>query len=419
MKLDANSIKWLEIHCANCEGSKDKESREERIKWVNLHRHDIQQIARDPEGTFDKGVLDGKGWKEADSPFCFVAACRELAAAWSDPNFETHLPIGFDGSANGLQHLSLLIGELKSAGMVNLLGAFDPNDTPRDVYAILIARAVELIEADDCDYAHWWRECFELLSPKQKRKLLKQPIMTFAYSVTLKGATDQIAEVYESFRKNAKPPKGAFRYLAKKVREACKEQLRGPKTVMDYIQDVAKHCAKEGRFLEWTSPSGFPVSNRYQKPNIVTVTCFCDGVRVEHNIADGVTDQIKHGKVKHAAAPNFVHSLDAAHLVKVINAAASEDAAASEGIDLLTVHDSFYCLAPHATRLLAIILDELHRLYRDNDPLEDLRNRNVSDPDILPVPAKGPLLTGYVTFGDRPDQVHPLELLRRAKYGFK
>ena len=380
--------KWLEIHCANCEGSTDKKSRDERRKWASEHRQDIQDIASDPIGTFDSRVLDGRGWKSADSPFCFVAACRELAAAWKDPeNFETHLPIGFDGSANGLQHLSLLIGDFKSGSMVNLLS----NDhSPRDVYATLIARALELIEADDCDHARWWRKCFdERLSQKEQRKLLKQPIMTFAYSVTPRGATRKIAKVYYgSLHQKVEPADGAFGYLARKVLEACALELSGPKRVMDYICAVADHCTDQGRFLEWTSPSGFPVSNRYQVPNIVTVNCMRGSVRVaEHEIADGVTDQIDHSKVLSAAAPNFVHSLDAAHLIKVVNAAVSEGIS-----DLLTVHDCFYCLAPQATRLHKIILAELADLYRDNEPLAELHSQNVSDPDILPVPPKGVLM---------------------------
>jgi hypothetical protein len=411
MKLNGDTY-WLEIHCANCEGSTDKKSRDERIEWVREYHQDIKDIAKDPHGTFDSRVLGGRGWKSAGSPFGFVAACCELTAAWSDPqNFETHLPIGFDGSANGLQHLSLLIGDTESAAMVNLL-SFDPDDhTPSDLYGNLIAKAIELIEVDACNHACWWRERFATLEPRNRRKLLKQPIMTFAYSVTDYGATRQIAKVYESFPKGAKPPNGAFIYLARKVREACEQVLHGPKRVMDYICEVTEHCAGQGRFLEWTSPSGFPVSNRYQVPNIVTVTCRRGSVRVaDHNIADGVTDQINHSKVKAAAAPNFVHSLDSAHLVKVVNAAASE------GIDLLTVHDCFYCLAPQATRLHDIILAELIDLYRNNDPLAELRSRNVSDPDILPVPPKGVFVTigkGWV------EQIQiPLDLLKEAKNAF-
>jgi DNA-directed RNA polymerase, mitochondrial len=238
--------------------------------------------------------------------------------------------------------------------------------------------------------------------------------MTFAYSVTPAGATLQIARVYKSFPQNAKPANGAFGYLAKKVLQACALELSGPKRVMDYICAVADHCAKEGRFLGWTSPSGFPVSNRYQKPNVVNVTCLRGCVRVaQHRVADGVTDEIDHAKAVAAAAPNFIHSLDAAHLIKVVNAAVSE------GItDLLTVHDCFYCLAPHATRLHNIILGELANLYDNNDPLTELRSRNVSVPDILPVPPKG---TPF-TWADGKDRgwrtSFSLERVKKAKNAF-
>jgi hypothetical protein len=61
----------------------------------------------------------------------------------------------------------------------------------------------------------------------------------------------------------------------------------------------------------------------------------------------------------------------------------------SQGItDILTVHDSFYCLAPQATRFRDIILQELAELYR-GDPLAELRHRNVGDPDLLPLPEYG------------------------------
>jgi DNA-directed RNA polymerase len=379
--------RWLEIHCANCEGSTDKLSRDDRIKWVADHRQDIRDIASDPVGTFDK-------WRDAG--FAFVAACRELAAAWDDPeDFVTHLPIGFDGSANGLQHLSLLIDDWVACWMVNLLPTDD--DSPSDIYDMMITRAIGLIEADDCDDANWWRERLRKLSQKQRRKLLKPPVMTFAYSVTAYGATDQIAEAYKSFRQNAQPSKDGFRYLADKVLKACALELAGPKSVMDHICALAERCADENRFLEWTSPSGFPVSNRYQKLKMVTVNCMSGKLRIaQHRVAGGVTNKINRKKVVSAAAPNFIHSLDAAHLIKVVNAAVSE------GItDLLTVHDCFYCLAPQASRLQEIILGELAALYHDNDPLTDLCVQNATDM---------PFTRGRIPF--------PLHRLKDAKNAF-
>ena len=79
------------------------------------NRRLIQKIADDPEDTFElvEGTLKAR--------FVIVAACRELAAAWEDPdNFETHLPIGFDGTCNGLQHLALIARDPETGYMVNV-----------------------------------------------------------------------------------------------------------------------------------------------------------------------------------------------------------------------------------------------------------------------------------------------------------
>jgi DNA-directed RNA polymerase len=409
-KLNGDTY-WLKVHCANCAGH-DKISRADRINWVDEHRQDIVAIKADPFGTFDKGVLDGKGWRDADKPFCFVAACREVAAGWDDPNFVTHLPIAFDGTANGLQHLTHLSGDFDAAGLVNLWSdeLLLTDDTPSDVYATIIARAIELIKVDLRDHAHWWCERFKVLDSTQQRKLLKQPIMTYAYSVTPNGATRQIKKAYRSFRQNAEPAKGGFKYLAGKVLEACERELRGPAREMEYIRKLTQLCTDQDRFLEWTSPSGFPVSNRYQKPNYIIVECNSGTVRVKHKIADGCTDEIRKKKALNSAAPNFVHSLDAAHLVKTVNAAVSE------GItDLLTVHDSYACLAPQATRFHEIITEQLHEMYRDHDPRGDLRRRN--DPDgTVEVPLPGtPVKWGD---GETAEIVFDLEGVRRAPNAF-
>jgi DNA-directed RNA polymerase len=387
MRLNREGTYWLEIHCANCEGSTDRKRREDRIRWVAEHRQQIQDIANDPFGTFDL-------WKDADSPFCFVAACRELAAAWNDPeNFVTHLPVAFDGSANGLQHLALLIRDIRAAYMVNLIGAADDGGNrietdPQDVYGIVIAKAIELLKADDHDRARWWCDRLELLTPRQVRKLLKQPIMTYSYSVTLSGATKQIAEAYGELRPNAWPDEGGFKYLAEKVLKACELLLPGPTKVMEYIRALAQHRMDQKLFLEWITPSGFPVLNRYHELNEPeTINLKTYGVRVRHNIVLEFKSEIWETKTIFAAAANFVHSMDAAHLIRTVNSCVSE------GItDILTVHDCFYFLAPQATRGREIVCKELGDLYGYNHPLTELRRRNVSDPSnpaLFPVPPYG------------------------------
>ena len=92
--------------------------------------------------------------------------------------------------------------------------------------------------------------------------------MTFAYNVTPYGMADQIKEIYPEISQK-EPPEGRARfYLAERIREACKEVLQGPAEVMEYICSLAGHCADEDRPLEWTSPTGFPICIRHQKPKM-------------------------------------------------------------------------------------------------------------------------------------------------------
>src|SRR5262249_53552002 len=121
--LTSRGIEWLEIHCANCgafEGV-DKKSFADRRAWVHENKKDILEIAKSPSDTFDK-------WKNADKPFAYVAACRELKDAWDDSKGFTHLPIPFDGSCNGIQHLALLARDQDAAVRVNLVNSETPHD---------------------------------------------------------------------------------------------------------------------------------------------------------------------------------------------------------------------------------------------------------------------------------------------------
>ena len=67
-------------------------------------------------------------------------------------------------------------------------------------------------------------------------------------------------------------------------------------------------------------------------------------------------------------------------------------AAKSDGIhDIIPVHDSYACLAPYAQRFGQIIRAQMAMLYDPFDPLRALRDANVDDPNLLPLPPLGNL----------------------------
>jgi Autographiviridae RNA polymerase len=222
--------------------------------------------------------------------------------------------------------------------------------------------------------------------------------MTFAYSVTLSGMVKQIKTVgreIKIFARQApcvyglKPNDqptcscGAF-FLAQKVNEACELILPEPTRIMKFIRELSEYCTDNERPLEWVSPTGFPVANRYNISNKELVYGTEDGCDVKYTVANGVLPKIREPKARNSSAPNYIHSRDAAYLIKVVNAANAE------GIpNLVTVHDAFACHAPQAQRFGQIIREQLSKMYIDVRVLFDLRNENIraNDKHRAPPPA--------------------------------
>jgi DNA-directed RNA polymerase len=378
LPLGGDGTRWLEINCANCGGFKgiDKRPWDERVEWAKHEKKMIQRVARDPDCTIDI-------WREADRKFAFVAACRELTAAWEDPDhFKTHLPIEFDGSANGIQHLALLARDPDAARRVNLIWS----DSPRDVYQEIINHVRESLEADGRKSAQWWAKKFKILDnrPGKIRKLIKTPAMTFAYNATPHGMAENIAEVYREEFEGLEPKEDVGRFLAKQIIEACREILSKPARVMEYICELSDHCSDAGRALDWISPTGFPVRNDYRAAKKRRINLLrANGKRLRHTILDGVTKKIRKRAARNASAPNYVHSQDASHLVRVINAAVAE------GItSIAPVHDAFACLAPQAREFTGAIRTELAEMYIGvpGKELRLLRGYNRNHVDNLPMP---------------------------------
>jgi DNA-directed RNA polymerase len=319
----------------------------------------------------------------------------EFSRARKDPQgFITHLPIGFDGTCNGIQHLALLSRDEEAGRLVNLTDT----DTPQDIYRVVTDYIMQLLEDEhsrlrsgnkkinDAWCYDWWRERLSGLSDKNKRKLFKNPTMTFPYSATSEGRGDAIVDVYkELFRLNklTEPLDQARNFLAKAVKVACEEKLKGPVEIMKYIRRLALYRLQQDKFLEMQSVTGFPFINMYHEPNVIDIDLDSFGLR--STVADGALPETKDVKILNAASPNFIHLLDATHLMLTVLGANEEGIS-----DILPVHDSYSCLASRATRFGKVIRARMAMLHA-SDPLRALRNHNVDDPNILPLPKRGNL----------------------------
>jgi DNA-directed RNA polymerase len=257
-----------------------------------------------------------------------------------------------------------------------------------DIYLDLAKRVGQQSLVEDDRWADYWRKEFEWLGERGIRKLFKPPVMTFAYNVTEPGMVRQIYDEYfelllkhnrpypQLLNAKGKPDPGRYGYLAKKARAAAMKLLPKPAAVMRYLGALVANQTYQNLCLECVSPTGFVWGNRYHLPRLKTVNMFSGGERMQYRVAEGCRPIVDQEAIR-KAAPNFVHSMDAAHLIRVVNAATAED------IETLTVHDCFACLAPDAERFNRIIRVELAMLYAGQDHLRTLRDR--ASAPILPM----------------------------------
>jgi DNA-directed RNA polymerase len=367
---------WLKVHVANT-GDFNKVSKrplEERVRWVDENMSMIADVAIAP--------LRNLSWLKADKPFLFLAACFDLTSATeTGTSYISRLPVSFDGSCSGLQHLCAMT-RAPEGHLVNLTDGAKP----QDVYATVAERVKTRIEADasrtEWDEGQEWRgEVAKLaLAYGIERKLTKRNVMTYFYSSKKFGMAAQqqtdLMDVLDEevlVGKRGDHPFGVYaegridhssdaaHYLAGHVYEAIEEIISLPAQAMVFLQKAAKALAHEGKPLSWVTPTGLPWCNRYHVKTMEKVHLWLHDRGVQLRIATGDQPTIDKTKSANGVAPNFVHALDAAHLSFVAAAAAREGITA-----LATVHDSFGCLPSRARRFNQIIREEFVRELSPN-----------------------------------------------------
>lgn len=126
--LTERGVYWLKVHCANTYGN-DKVSYNDRVKWTDSNRKQIVACAEDP-------LSYKEYWGNADKPWQFLAACFEYARYVKEgAGMLSYLPIGLDGSCNGLQNFSAMLHDPIGGKATNLI----PGKVPADIYSEVAA----------------------------------------------------------------------------------------------------------------------------------------------------------------------------------------------------------------------------------------------------------------------------------------
>lgn len=377
---DDGDLRTLAIAGAGFAGI-DKVSYEESEQWVYTHEEHILKSAENP--------LTYRWWTEQDEPFQFLHFCLEwkrckeyLANNGSIIGFECDLKIPFDGTCSGLQHYSCILRDEVGGSAVNLID----HSKPADIYQQVSDKVVPLIEQDLLStteatrlYAQAW------LAHGVNRKVVKRCVMTLAYGSAQYGFGNQI---WQDWTKSDPIFKGiqfkSAQYLAKYIYQEVGSIVVKAMEGMKYLKYLAGVLVKEGYPIEWITPLGLPIQQIYLKMTTSIIQLNIAGVRYRlYSPEISKKEDLAVTKQVNGVAPNFIHSLDATHLMMVVN-----DTHLS---NYTTIHDSFGTSLGETSTLKKAIREKMVELYTKNQPLEDFRKHveTLTGKECLPPPDNG------------------------------
>ena len=373
-ELGVAGLQWLKIHLANVFGY-DKASLADRESFAMDHLAEIYDSASNP-------LKGGRWWLQAEDPWQALAACVELKNALESPDptkFVSSLPVHQDGTCNGLQHYAALGGDVWGASQVNL----EPGDKPADVYTAVANLVKESIDKD----LKKGNRYAQALVGRITRKTVKQTVMTNVYGVTFVGARAQIRRQLVAQHKDLPDEKSLHAghlasYVATKVFSALSAMFQGAHEIQHWLGECASMISKsitpeqidrmeslEPTSLEqqeslqfkssviWTTPLQMPVVQPYRSAKSRSIKTNLQGVTLnEHKVSDPVNMR----KQLQGFPPNFIHSLDASHML--LSALRSDE----RGLSFAAVHDSFWTHAADVPTMNDILRDEFIRLHTDD-----------------------------------------------------
>lgn len=374
---NASSVMWFCVQGANKWGF-DKATLEDRQQWVMDREDLILSFASDP--------ISNKGWTEAGDPVQFLAWCLEFSRWRQSPGtFVSHLPISMDGSCNGLQNLSAMLRDEVGGRATNLTD----NVVMEDIYRRVAEATAIRLQAARYDDPEKESLRQRWLGHGINRSIVKRSVMTTPYGVTKRAAQDYIVKDYlrtgvaTEFDKTEYGKASVL--LMEHVWPAIGDVVVKGREAMDWLKACASRILPSLNYdgdlaITWTSPSGFPACQSYFETKIHRVNTKLHGDMKIRVLSE--TDHPDRNRHLNGMAPNFVHSMDAAHLHLTT-------AAVGDVIDAVAmIHDDYGTHAANSQFLYETIREQFVRMYEEHDPVAEL---HALYPDLPAPPSKGGL----------------------------
>ena len=357
-RLGPRGVYWLKVHGANRFGN-DKVHYDDRVKWVDENHEHFMRAASDPLGNLDV-------WSNCDKPFQFLAFLFEYkdmhdgALVGQQPeDYISHLPVGLDGSCNGLQHFSAMLRDEVGGKATNLTPAPVPNDIYREVGDVCFEKVKLAGMTSWITFANMYG------SGKLPRSVAKRPVMTMPYGSTRQSCTTYIYQAIAEKNKKHFGEGLAFKSaseLTPLLWSSIGEVVIAARQGMDWLQKCASTMSKQGLPITWRTMDGFIVYLHEREIETIKINTQLSG-RYQVRVGN-YSEVLDKNAQRNGVAPNFVHSQDSAHLRATILAARAE------GIkSLALIHDDYGTHAADTDRLHRIIRECFVRQYTEFDPL--------------------------------------------------
>lgn len=400
--LTPKGIDYLYIIGANAydENGISKKTYQARKQWVLDNYDNI--IAMEPEFIL-----------KADSKYIFIAFCLNIRKLNKDIKAKIYTPVFLDATCSGIQHLAALIKDFELGSRVNLIKQND-DDLVGDIYTFIldpINKALNRIGKTNEEYKHFTKI-------NLTRSLIKWNIMTIVYNITYFGGSRQLesrldkitkeSEEYKEFINNfgenipqtlesitskledqlekkeliiqkkgkntlkeiyyKAPADNKLGYIlltkkdlfeiARVIHDQVFISFPSLKEVYEYLVNITKILTKLNIPVTWFTPAGMILTQHYNKSEVERCS-FRMGANIR-TIVLKKKDRTKMHTAKQVQAiiPNIIHSLDASHLINIINTADSNNFK-----PIITVHDCFGTHPNKMEELSYLVKKEFISLY--------------------------------------------------------
>jgi DNA-directed RNA polymerase len=410
-----------------CEEDYKEYLKDEGLDSISVDKMTMNDRANWTENNYEriKGYVNRKEIPiKAEKPVVFYACCVEWTDYLNDPTGHiSRLPIQIDGSNNGWQHLGAMSKDSKTGSLVGLV----PSKIQRDFY---VSTAKELIKI----MPDWFAE--KQMPMKHIRKgISKRGSMTRAYSAGEKTmATNMYADCYQedytekygisvddcnklshnlitainrvcpgpletmsylqklaSFEigtytiyRDGKVASKAYQKIKKIIKELKWKKIKSEEELISLSDAINEQSQFESRLvhgngsntLRWVTPSGFYVI--YE--NFIQRSIKCKGTingigRITH-VAFERTEMPNVKGYMSGISPNFVHSMDAAHMAIIIDN--------WEGT-FTAVHDAFASHASDMDELLRVTKEAFIMMYNKENYYDEIEQTMLSNSESLTV----------------------------------